>query len=87
MLSLQSLLLPLRYFRRSTYGICRIRVSVRVRAAMSERFGPRHRQFRAAKQHYGDLRALGADFIAKPYRQAALAAALRGALDTKKQAA
>jgi DNA-binding NtrC family response regulator len=35
----------------------------------------------------GDLRALGADFIAKPYRQAALAAALRGALDTRKQAA
>jgi FixJ family two-component response regulator len=35
----------------------------------------------------GDLRTLGADFIAKPYRQAALAAALREALDTKKQAA
>ena len=35
----------------------------------------------------GDLRALGVDFIAKPYRQAALAVALREALDTKKQAA
>jgi len=34
-----------------------------------------------------DLRALGADFIAKPYRQASLAAALRKALDPAKQAA
>jgi DNA-binding NtrC family response regulator len=34
-----------------------------------------------------DLHALGADFIAKPYRQASLAAALRKALDPAKQAA
>ena len=34
-----------------------------------------------------DPRVLGVDFIAKPYRQAALAAALRGALDSKKRAA
>jgi len=34
-----------------------------------------------------NLRALGADFIAKPYRKASLAAALRKALDPKKQAA
>jgi len=35
----------------------------------------------------GNLGAFGADFIAKPYRQASLAAALRKALDPKKQAA
>jgi CheY-like chemotaxis protein len=41
----------------------------------------------SSKITMGDLRTLGADFIAKPYRQAALAAALREALDTKKEAA